>query len=184
MLTLFGATVCLAQGLFLQSGILIRSCIEDSFVILDLFENDKEVKRFLEEKYSAANVLTRIKQYIPKHFLRWYGHYSANFTHFGPLHCSPYMPRACYPDNYVIGSGLENLLLGTYLFHVVLERAHFDQLSSTLFWHRSDTGEVEFTEENRVSDFVHRLQKDTLSIFPPDEEKPGFVRSTTSYRTR
>ncbi len=122
MLSLFASLSCLAQGLFLQSGSLIRCCIEDSLVLLDLFEHDSQLVKLLSGDYSANNVIKRVKQYIPKYFMRWYGHYSANFTHFGPFHTAPYTPNACYADNCILGAGLENLLLATYMIHVVLER--------------------------------------------------------------
>lgn len=183
MLSLFASLSCLAQGLFLQSGSLIRCCIEDSFVLLDLHENEEQLSKFLSEKYSSSNVLKRVKKYIPKDFIRWYGHFSANFSHFGPFHSAPYMPRACYPDNYVIGSGLENLLLATYMFHVVLERVHFKQLKESFFWVSRD-GSFEFLEDNNITEYVHKLQSVILAKFPPDERKEGYQYGQREYRTK
>ena len=184
MLSLFGSLSCLAQGLFLQSGALVRGCIEDSLVLLDLFTDDTQVKRFIAGTYSASNVLSRVKKHIPQGFARWYGHFSANFAHFGPLHSAPYLPRACFPDNYVIGSGLENVLLATYMFHIVLERAHLDQLRKGFFWRYRDDGLPEFTEENRITNYVHTVQREIMNLFPPDDEKEGFIRDTRGYSTK
>lgn len=184
MLSLFASLSCLSQGLFLQSGTLIRNCIEDSLVLLDLFQNEKQLHRFLSGNYSASNVLKRVKEFIPEHFRRWYGHYSANFAHFGPLHTAPYMPKARFPDNYVLGSGLENLLLGIYMFHAVSERAHFPQLSEAFLWKLDESDVPKFSENNRISEYVHRIQKDIIMFFPPDERKEGYMYSDKEYKTK
>jgi len=184
MLSLFASLSCLAQGLFLQSGSLIRCCIEDSLVILDLFEHESQLAKFILGNYSANNVLKRIKHYIPKHFMRWYGHYSANFTHFGPFHTAPYTPRACYPDNSVLGYGLENILLATYMFHVVLERAHFNQLPRTLLWVSRADGSPEFSGENNITQYVHNLQEEIFSEFHPDKREEGYSYSSKKYRAK
>lgn len=173
MLTLIASLSCLSQGLFLQSGTLIRNCIEDSFVIIDICENEEQLKRFILGTYSAAKVLNRVKQYIPKEFRLWYGHFSANFAHFGPFHAAPYMPRACYPDNYVLGSGLENILLGMYLFHVVLERSHLSQLPHPTFW-KTKGSNIIFNNDNGMTKYVHKLQNAIFSEFPPNVKKEGY----------
>lgn len=183
MLSLFASLSCLSQGLFLQSGSLIRCCIEDSFVLLDLNENENQLSKFLSENYSSSNVLKRVKKFIPKEFILWYGHFSANFSHFGPFHSAPYKPRACYPDNYIIGSGLENLLLSTYMFHVVLERVHFKQLTASFFWAPRDVG-FEFLEDNHITKYVKKLQSVILAKFPPDERKEGYQYAQREYRTK
>lgn len=183
MLSLFASLSCLAQGLFLQSGSLIRCCIEDSFVLLDLNENEEQLRKFLSENYSSSNVLKRVKKYIPKEFVRWYGHFSANFSHFGPFHSAPYMPRACYPDNYVIAAGLENLLLATYMFHVILELVHFKKLAASFFWDFCD-GRFEFLENNNITEYVHKLQRAISAEFPSDAKKEGYKYSQRGYRTK
>ncbi len=183
MLSLIASLSCLTQGLFLQSGSLIRNCIEDSLVLLDIYENEEQLNKFLLGHYSANKVLKRVKRYIPNEFKRWYGHFSANFAHFGPFHSAPYMPQACYQDNYVLGSGLENLLLATYMFHVALERAHFNQLPVSLFWVNHD-GNLEFSVDNNITQYVHRLQKAILAEFPPDERKEGYNYSQRDYRAK
>jgi hypothetical protein len=181
ILSLIASLSCLAQGLFLQSGSLIRNCIEDALVLLDIFENDEQVKIFLLGNYSANNVLKRVKQFIPNEFKLWYGHFSANFTHFGPFHSAPYMPRACYADTVLLGAGLENILLGAYLFHVILERAHFRQLSSSLFWiNRNDY--LVFSKDNDVTKYVHNLQNEMYAKFPPRENKKGYKYDQRIYR--
>jgi hypothetical protein len=183
ILSLIAALSCIAQGLFLQSGSLIRNCIEDALVLLDIFENDEQLQKFLLENYSANNVLKRVKHYIPEEFKLWYGHFSANFAHFGPLHSSPYMPRACYADNYVLGAGLENILLGAYLYHVILERVHFNQLPSSLFW-ESKNGKLVFIKDNNVARYVHKLLDEIYNEFPPSEKKKGYNYSEKVYRLK
>ena len=183
MLSLISSLSCLSQGLFLQSGSLIRNCIEDSLVLLDINENELQLKKFLLGNYSANNVLKRVKQYIPAEFKGWYGHFSANFAHFGPFHAAPYTPRACYPDNYVLGSGLENILLATYMFHVVLERTHYNQLPSPSFW-RNCKGWLEFSADNGITRYIHRLQDAILEEFPPEERKAGFSYFSKVYRAK
>jgi hypothetical protein len=175
ILSLFGSMTCLAQGLFLQSGSLVRCCIEDSLVLLDLFTNDTQINSFLYGMYSVSNLLTRVKRHIPNNFVHWYGHFSANFAYLGPLHSAPYFPRSCYPDNYVLGSGLENLLLATYMFHVVLERAHYVELPSAFFWSQRADGSIEFSENNRITKYVNKLQHEIISAFPPNERKDGDI---------
>ena len=179
-----GATSCLSQGLFLQCGALIRCCIEDSFVILDLLSNEDQLRLFLRGKYLTGNVLSRIRQSIPRYFLKWYGHFSANYAHFGPFHCAPYIPKKCYPDNYILGSGLENLLLGIYLFHVTMERAHISQIKSPIFWLASESKTWYFNEENYIAEFVNAIQKDTFKYFPPDEKKENFIYGPNSYKAK
>ena len=179
-LSLFASLSCLAQGLFLQSGALIRCCIEDSLVLLDIFENEEQLERFLSGKYSTSNVLRRVRQCIPHQFMRWYGHYSANFAHFGPFHSAPYVPRACYPENYVLGSGLENVLLATYMCHVVLERAHFDQMPVSFFW-KSRGGKLQFEEENNITRFVEKVADAILVAFPSNEKKEGYSYGNRQY---
>ena len=181
MLSLIASLSCLAQGLFLQSGSLIRNCIEDSLVLLDIYENGEQLDKFLLGNYSANKVLKRVKQYIPNEFKQWYGHFSANFAHFGPFHSAPYMPRSCYQDNFVLGSGLENILLGTYLYHVILERAHFSQLQASVFWIIRNSNLV-FSDDNNITKYVHKLQKAILAEFPPDERKEGYEYSQRGYR--
>jgi len=184
MLSLFASLSCLSQGLFLQSGSLIRCCIEDSLVLLDLSEHDSQLIKFLSGNYLANNVLKRVKQFIPKNFLRWYGHYSANFIHFGPFHTAPYIPRACYPDNYVLGSGLENLLLAMYMIHVVLERAHFNQLQKPFFWISHNKSYPEFQENNIITQYVHNLQKEIYLKFHPDKREKGYSYTSKTYRAK
>lgn len=184
LLSLLASLTCLSEGLFLQSGAAIRCCIEDALVLLDISENPKQLNLYLAGRYSAAGVLTRVKHSVPQEFLHWYGHYSANFAHFGPFHSAPYMPRACFPDNYVIGSGLENILLATYAFHVVLERSHFEQLPASAFWKRTGEGQLCFQSENRFADYVHRLQAEIEAEFNPDDRRGGFMYSQKGYRAK
>jgi len=181
LLSFFGSFSCLAQGLFLQSGSLIRCCIEDTMALLEISASPKQLELFLNKRYSAIGVLSRVKALIPQDILRWYGHYSANFTHLGPLHSAPYTPRACYPDNYVIGSGLENTLLATYLFHLVLERIHYYQVTSTDIWTLNQEETLIFVENNRAWEYVSNIQDAIIKTFPPDQQHESFTYYSDVY---
>lgn len=45
--SLIASLSCLSQGLFLQSGIILRSLIEDCLVLLDISENDEQLQNLL-----------------------------------------------------------------------------------------------------------------------------------------
>ena len=183
--SLLASFSCLAQGLFIQSGILLRSLIEDCLVLIDLSESRSQVDRFLKGKYSTSGLVPRVKTSLPPNIIEWYRYFSANFTHLGPLHPAPYLPRACYPDNYVLVAGLQNIVRATVTFHVVLERVYFDKTSLPLFWKRieGDTGLV-FDEDSPVFTWVEELGKEIVSRYPPGERKEGFFYDSQSYRTK
>ena len=107
LLSLFGALSCIEQGLFVQSGILLRSVLENCFVLVDLSENKEQMKKFLQDKYSVNGLLGRTKSSLPDCLVDWYGYFSRNFAHFGPIHPAPYLPRLCWPDNWVDALRLE-----------------------------------------------------------------------------
>lgn len=175
LLTLLGSFSCLAHGLFLQSGSLIRCCIEDSMAFLEISENQKQRELFLKNRYSSVDVIKRIKPLIPQDIIRWYGHFSANFTHFGPLHSAPYTPRACYPDNYIIGSGLENTLFAIYVFHLVVERVHYSQVRASDLWKLNQDGLLIYVKNNCAWEYVSTLQDEIIATFPPDQQHNGFT---------
>jgi hypothetical protein len=60
-----------------------------------------------------------------------------------------------------------------YLFHVVLERSHFSQLSHPIFW-KTKGSNIIFNDDNGTTKYVHKLQDAILAEFPPDEKKEGY----------
>ncbi|MEE9552702.1 MAG: hypothetical protein V3W18_00280 [candidate division Zixibacteria bacterium] len=185
LLTLFGAYSCISEGLFIQSGILLRSAVEDSFVLVDVFQNSNQFKNLIHGKYSTNNIITRIKKYIPEELIDYYGHFSANFSHFGPIHPAPYMPRACYEENWVIVLGLENIIKAILTFHISLERIYFKQSPDPVFWKiNADDGLLLFDDNNKVYKWVNKLIKELQKTFPPNERKDGFEYSEKSYKLK
>jgi len=185
LLTIFAAFSCISQGLFLQSGTLMRSCLEESFVLLDLFLNEGQAEKLLNNKYSTNNLLSRIRPYLPDHLRKWYGYFSKNFAHFGPFHPAPYKPSACYADNYVIGSGTENIVLCMSAFHIILDRIYFREADPSDFWiFDRERNSFEFNTNSRTLLFVHRLLTELISDFPPEERKTGFTYRTELYRAK
>lgn len=185
LLTIFGAFSCLSQGLLLQSGTLLRACLEDSFVLMDLFLNKGQVENFLNSKYSTNGLLSRIKNYLPNYLSKWYGYFSSNFAHFGPLHQAPYKPSACYADNYVIGSGTENIILVLSAVHLIFERIYIEEISSPVFWKVDNKKHYyEFNDNSVVLAFIDKLLNDLITNFPPDEKKDGYKYYERKYRTK
>ena len=183
LLTMFASLRCLSEGLFLQSGVLMRSAIEDCFVFLDLCLNEDQIERFLQDKYKASAALTRIKPYIPSILTKWYGYFSANFTHAGPLHQAHILPWACYPDNWILVTGLQNLVRCVVTYHIVLERAYLSSISDPWFWKvRGQT--VSFDEDSKVFEWAESLGKDVTEHFPPHAKHPGFTYSDKPYKLK
>jgi hypothetical protein len=183
--SLLASLSCLCQGLFIQSGILLRSLTEDCLVLLDLFENGEQVDKFLQGRYSTNSLLSRVKKSIPPNVINWYGYFSANFAHFGPLHPSPYLPKGCYADNYVIVIGLQNVVRAVVTFHLVLERLHFDRTVQPLFWKRIEgNAGLVFNEDSPVFTWAEELGKEIVTRYPPDERKEGFFYDSQGYRTK
>lgn len=183
LLSIFAAYSCLTEGLFLQSGGLLRSVVEDSMVLLDVFNDEKQLSRVLDSKYSAKNLLTRIKKLIPKELVEYYGYFSANFTHFGPLHTAPYLPRPCLADNYITVVGIENIIRAILTYHIVLERIYFDENAFPWFWERIN-GMLVFREDNEIYPWINKLIKENQGLFPIDEHKNGFFYSPKDYKLK
>ena len=185
LLTIFGAFSCLSQGLLLQSGTLLRACLEDSFVLMDLFLNKGQADKFLNNKYSTTGLLSRIKNYLPDYLSKWYGYFSSNFAHFGPLHRAPYKPSACYADNYVIGSGTENIILVLSAVHLIFERIYIEEISVPVFWKfNNKKHSYEFNDKSKILIFIDKIIGDLITSFPPDEKKNGYKYSKRDYRTK
>lgn len=181
---IIGALSCLAQGLFMQNGILIRSAIENCLVLVDLIEN-KQAGKIISGKYSTNNLLSRVKNAIPPSIIEWYGYFSANFTHFGPLHPTLYLPKACFAENWVLVLGLQNIVRAVVAFHIVLERVYFNEVSVHLFWEKaSENADLVFNNENIVFTWAEKLGQDIISNYPPDEKKQGFTYGSEDYKLK
>jgi len=185
LLTLFASITSLSQGLFLQSGMLLRSEVEDCMVILDLSENRKQAERYIKGKYSTNGILSRVKHLIPDVLVKWYGYFSANFSHFGPLHPAPYMPRACYSENWPIVIGFQNFVRGIITLHIILERIYYEFTERPIFWkYDKEANKIEFCDDNVVFEWNEKLGKEIVSKFPPNEKKPGFTYTEEEYKTK
>lgn len=185
LLSICGALSCLGQGLFIQSGILLRSVFENCMVLVDLFENEGQIEKILKDRYSVSGVVGRVKHLVPSCMVKWYGYFSTNFTHFGPIHSAPYMPRLCWPDNWVLVTGIQNIVRGSVGFGIVLERCYFSGSTRCVFWRDTDEhGKLIFVEEGPVWDWVDDLGKEIIDQYPPNEEKEGFTRGEKTYKLR
>lgn len=176
MLSIFGSVSCLSQGLFIQSGTILRSAFEDCLVLIDIFENSGQIEKLLSQKYSATGLLSRAKPFIPPMVTAWYGYFSANFAHMGPFHAAPYRPGACFPDNYVLVVGLQNVVRAIMTAHVTFERIHFSEAKQPVFWsRRDDGGAIIFAEDNSVFTWARHMGEEIVSQYRPDERKPGMM---------
>ncbi len=185
LLCLLGALSCLQQGLFIQSGILLRSVLENCFVLVDLSENKGQIERLLQDKYSVSDLLRRTKSLLPDCLVRWYGYFSTNFAHFGPIHPAPYMPRRCWPDNWVLVTGIQNIVRGSVALGVVLERLHFDRSRQPVFWKvNSESEDLIFDEQSPVWDWVDELGKELVAQYSPNERKEGFTYGERTYKPK
>jgi len=185
IMCLLGALSSLEQGLFVQSGILLRSVLENCFVLFDLSENMEQMSRFLHDKYSVNGLLGRTKSSLPNCLVEWYGYFSRNFAHFGPIHPAPFLPSLCWPDNWVLVTGIQNVLRGCVAFGIVLERLHFNDSTQTIFWKiGSKDKQFVFDEENTIWDWIEELGKEIVTRYPPNERKEGFMYSEKKYKLR
>ena len=159
--------------------------LEDCLVLVDLFESPGQIARFLQGKYSAKGICTRVKKSVPGDVVTWYGYFSANFAHCGPLHPAPYIPRACYPENFVLVLGLQDIVRAVVTFHIVLERLYYDRTKQPLFWkRRNDKDNLLFNEDNPGFAWANKLGQEVVSQYPPDEKKEGFSYDPRGYRTK
>jgi hypothetical protein len=185
LMSLFASVTSLSQGLFIQSGTLLRSGLEDCLVILDLCENKGQIKKYIEGKYSTNGLLTRVNCLIPDILVKWYGYFSANFSHFGPLHPAPYMPRACYPENWVIVIGTQNVMRGIVSLHIILEKIYYGFTKSPVFWkYNTKNNQIEFNDDSPVFQWNEKLGKEIVSEFPPGEKKAGCTYTEEEYKTK
>ena len=154
-------------------------------MLVDLFENEGQIEKILEDKYSAAGVVGRVKGLLPDYIIKWYGYFSANFAHFGPLHPVPYMPRKCWPDNWVLVTGIQNVVRGSVAFGIVLERLYFDKSTRPVFWKDGTRkGDLVFDEDSPVWNWVDDLGREVVARYPPDERKEGFTYGERTYKPK
>ncbi|MCK4820658.1 hypothetical protein KA005_33140 [bacterium] len=185
LLSIYGALSCLGQGLFIQSGILLRSVFENCMILVDLFENQGQVEKMLKDKYSTTGVVARVKDLVPSCMVKWYGYFSSNFAHFGPIHPAPYMPRKCWPDNWVLVTGIQNIVRGSVGFGITLERCYFSEYSHCVFWRdNANDGRLIFVEEAPIWDWIEELGKEIVGQYPPNERKEGFTYTENTYKLK
>ena len=185
LLCLLGALSCIEQGLFVQSGILLRSVLESCFVLVDLSEHKGQIERLLQDKYSVNGLLGRTKSLLPDCMVKWYGYFSANYAHFGPIHPAPYMPRKCWPDNWVFVTGIQDIMRGCVAFGIVLERLHFCRSREPIFWKLdSKTGDLTFNEDGSVWEWIEELGRDVIDRYTPNERKEGFTYTDKTYKLK
>lgn len=185
LLSICGALSCLADGLFIQSGMLLRSVLENCMVLVDVFENQEQLDRMLQDKYSTSKVIARVKKLVPDCLVKWYGYFSANFAHFGPLHPAPYMPRKCWPDNWVFVTGIQNIVRGSVAFGIILERVYFGQSARSVFWKdTSGRGDLVFDQDSSVWNWVDDLGEEIIATYPPNKPKEGFEHTRRTYKLK
>lgn len=181
--SLLSSTTLMAQGLFLQSGVLHRTAFEDLFVILDFVENPIQFEKFKEGKYSTNKVLNRIKDNIPEPMARWYGYFTANFTHFCEIHTIPFLPRKCHPDNYIIILGFQNLIRLMVSYHIVLERIYFPFIDNKYFWEINRNNKLDMDlDSSPISDWVESIGKEIKIDFPINDKRGNLNYSEKTYK--
>jgi hypothetical protein len=144
-------------------------------VLVDFSENQKQIEKFILGKYSTNGLISRSKKYLPNDIIQWYGHLSANFAHYGPLHSALLLPNICHANNWVLVIGLRNIVRAVVTLHIVMERLYFDQTSQPLLWMRLEgKPDLIFNENSQVFVWAEELGKEIVAKYPPNERKDGF----------
>ncbi len=177
--SILASLTCLSQGLVLQSGILLRSVIEDSLILIDIIENKNQLIKFANNKYKTNNLVSRIKNKSPECIIDWYGYFSNKFTHSGPLRNIAILPMACHPDNYAIIAGLQNLTRACVCLNICLERIYYGLVTDHYFWHVSDGKILIFNEDSPVFDWAYDIGQE-INIEFSGQSREGFIRSEKS----
>ena len=181
--SILSSTSLMAQGLFLQSGVLHRSAFEDIFVILDFYENRNQFENFIENKYSANKLVSRVKEFIPEEIGIWYGYFTNNFTHFCEIHATPFLPRKCHSDNYIVVLSFQNLMRLLVSYHIVLERIYFDKLQTRKFWNKDNNDKLVIDlDSNPISQWVEKFGKEIVKDFHPHERRENMIYSERTYK--
>ncbi len=171
-----GALTALAHGLFIPTGALLRCSIESSLALLDIASNPKSWLSFIDDSYDSRNVVSRIKRYVTKDVILWYGYLTANFVHIGPAHGAPVIPNICFRDNFVIVSSLQDIVRTCATYHMILERIHFNQIDDPMFWRRrEDFDYIEHIEDGVVYKWAAALGELVLHEFPLNERKSDYI---------
>lgn len=178
-LTIAAAYRLLAEGLFVQSGVLLRTALESSMVLLDTAINPKSIDEIINNKYQSKSILKRAKPELPPAIIRWYGYFSANFTHVAALHLAPYIPRACYSDNWVIVTGLQNILRTIVSYHIVLEKAYLPDVVDPWFWETSNNA-IAFNDSSKIFEWADSLGTEVITQLPIKDIPPGVRQSNRS----
>jgi hypothetical protein len=185
LLSIFGSLALLQEGLFIQSGILLRSVLENCFVLVDVCENGDQMELLMRGKYSTSKVVNRTKQFLPDCLREWYGYFSRNFAHFGPLHPAPFIPTKCWKDNWPIVVGFQNIVRACVAFGIALERLHHDGSSPPIFWkHTSDASVLLFDDDAAVWTLIDELGREIAASYPIGEKDAEFLYSERSYQLK
>lgn len=178
-LTIAGAFRLLGDGLFLQSGVLLRTAVESSLVLLDVAIHPKLIEGVFNNNYQSQSVLKRVKRFVPSEVVDWYGYFSANFTHVAALHQAEYMPRACFPDNWVIVTGYQDILRSIVTYNIMLERAYASVQEPRWMW-KGTCDEIFFDRNSSVFQWAEELGNSIKEQIPTNNLPPGFTKSERS----
>ena len=169
----------------MQSGVLFRSTLENCMVLIDVCEHENQMDKLLKDKYSVNGLVGRIKKSVPDFMIDWYGYFSANFAHFGPLHSAPIMPRKCWSDNWLLVTGIQNVTRACFAFGLTLEKMHFNMVNNHFFWERKfGNKDIVLTEDGPIWDWLENLRKDIITQYPPSEKKRGFMYTDKTYKLK
>jgi len=164
---LLGASHCLAYGLFIPHGVLLRSLLEICFTIHVVTDDINKMEQFEKGELSTKKVLHKIKKIMPEYITDFYYYLTANYSHCGPFHKALLMPSACYPENYVIMVGLNNLALSTLIYHITLELAYLDYIEKPKFWIKEGPT---YTDTSSIIEWQSRFCEEVISDFPPSNK--------------
>jgi len=128
----------------------------------------KKMEQFEKGELNTKGVLHKIKKIMPDFITDFYYYLTANYSHCGPFHQALFMPRTCYPDNYEIMVGLNNLALSTLIYHITLELAYLNQIKEPQLWLKE---EHKYIDTSSFSEWQYLFYEDVLADFPPDEKK-------------
>ena len=185
LLSLMGGARCLAEGLFVQSGILFRAAVEDSIAIFDLVLSPGQMDNLLADKYDGRKALARAKKHVPHNVKIWYGDFSSNFTHMGPLHRGNLSPTPCFPNNFTIVIGIQSLARAIVSFHVALERVYLDVTPQPLLWMLVPGQSTPvFRSDSRVFQWTDMMWQDMKAEYPPGVTSPWVLTTNEEIRLR
>lgn len=171
-----------ATGLFLQSGIILRSAFEDILVLFDIEKNKISFEVLDKNRYKIKGILSRIKHKLPEQVVKWYGYLSSNFTHYNIIHTTPYMPTKCHADNVASFVTFQNILWTLCTYHIVLEYLYYDFIHRKIFWINGKNEPSIEIEKTVIHDWLEMFKKEIKSEFNPNERKAGLQYSERDYK--